>query len=85
MSPGNTGEWNTFTFQFKKAALHYGCGQQEKCDRLLASLRGKVVDFIMNSLILKGYLHQQEGESLGDYADKVCIKVTEAYHGADEE
>ena len=110
---GKTGEWNTFIFPFKKAALYYGWGQQEKCDRLLTSLRGKAVDFIMtqprslqhNFRELRAalerrfnrqehpitarrqlnYLQQQEGESLGDYADRVFTKVAEAYPGADEE
>ena len=44
---GERSEWNAFIFQFMKAAQFHGWREQEKCDRLLASLRGKAVDFIM--------------------------------------
>ena len=45
---GKKGEWNGFIFQFRKTARYFGWSQQEKGDRLLASLRGKAVDFIMS-------------------------------------
>ena len=110
---GKKGEWNGFIFQFRKTARYFGWSQQEKGDRLLASLRGKAVDFIMskprevqdNYQALKdalevrfgkmehptsarrqlGYLRQEEGETLEDYADKVLTKVSEAYPGIDDE
>ena len=37
---GKRSECNAFIFQFKKAAQFHGWSEQEKCDRLLASLRG---------------------------------------------
>ena len=45
---GKKGEWNGFIFQFRKTARYSGWSQREKGDRLLASLRGKAVDFIMS-------------------------------------
>ena len=110
---GKKGEWNGFIFQFRKTARYFGWSQREKGDRLLASLRGKAVDFIMSKprevqddyQALKdvlevrfgkmehptsarrqlGYLRQEEGENLEDYADKVLTKVSEAYPGIDDE
>ena len=46
MFSGKAGEWNSFIFQFAKTARYYGWDQHDKADRLLASLRGKAVDFI---------------------------------------
>ena len=46
MFSGKAGEWNSFIFQFAKTARYYGWNQHDKADRLLASLRGKAVDFI---------------------------------------
>ena len=43
---GKKGDWNGFIFQFCKMARYFGWSQLEKGDRLLASLRGKAVDFI---------------------------------------
>ena len=40
------GEWNSFIFQFAKKARYYGWNQHDKADRLLASQRGKAMDFI---------------------------------------
>ena len=45
---GKKAEWNGFIFQFRKTARYFGWSQQEKGDRLLASLQGKAVDFIMS-------------------------------------
>ena len=46
MFSGKAGEWNSLIFQFAKTACYYGWDQHDKADRLLASLRGKAVDFI---------------------------------------
>ena len=46
MFSGKAGEWNSFIFKFAKTARYYGWNQHDKADRLLASLRGKAVDFI---------------------------------------
>ena len=46
MFSGKAGEWNSFIFQFAKTTRYYGWDQHDKADRLLASLRGKAVDFI---------------------------------------
>ena len=46
MFSGKAWEWNSFIFQFAKTARYYGWDQHDKADRLLASLRGKAVDFI---------------------------------------
>ena len=45
---GKKGEWNGFIYHFRKTARYFGWSQREKGDRLLASLRGKAVDFIMS-------------------------------------
>ena len=45
---GKKGEWNGFKFQFRKTARYFRWSQREKGDRLLASLQGKAVDFIMS-------------------------------------
>ena len=45
---GKKREWNGFIFQFHKTARYFGWSQHDKVDRLLASLRGKAIDFIMS-------------------------------------
>ena len=56
---GKRSEWNAFIFQFMKAAQFHGWREQEKCDRLLASLRGKAVDFIMTKpRTLQNHFHE---------------------------
>ena len=46
---GKNGEWDSFIFQFRRTARYYGWSQREKAERLLASLWGKAVDFIMKN------------------------------------
>ena len=113
MFSSKAGEWNSFIFHFAKKARYYGWNQHDKADRLLASQRGKAVDFIwkkprevqydyrtlwdtLEQRFRKldhptaarrqlSYVWQEEGESIKDFADRILMKVKEAYPGIDVE